>query len=174
MTNFQTVSQSIKRLRALEGQLGGDTSGFTKKELLNMQRELDKLERALGGIKDMGGLPDILVVIDTNKESIAVLEANKLGIPVVAILDTNVSPKGIQYPVPGNDDALRAINLYLSLFSKAVIDGLQADLEAQGVDVGEAIEAIAEDIPEDGGESPAEVATGVIDSEVSETVSTDA
>lgn len=167
MTNFQTVSQSISRLRTLEEQLGGDTSGFTKKELLNMQRELEKLERALGGIKDMGGLPDILVIIDTNKESIAVQEANKLGIPVVAILDTNVNPNGVQYPVPGNDDALRAINLYLDLFSKSVIDGLEADMVAQGVDVGEAIEAPAEEIAEVAAEE-------VADTEVSEAAAAEA
>ena len=109
---------------------------MTKRELLELTRDRDKLERALGGIKEMGGLPDILFVIDTNKEAIAVPEANKLNIPVVAILDSNSSPDGIAYPIPGNDDAMRAIHLYCELVSGAVLDGLQAELAASGADIG--------------------------------------
>jgi small subunit ribosomal protein S2 len=136
LTNFKTISQSIKRLRDLEERVGGTQTGLTKRELLELTRDRDKLERALGGIKEMGGLPDILFVIDTNKEAIAVQEANKLKIPVVAILDSNSSPEGIAYPIPGNDDAMRAIHLYCDLMSASVLDGLQAELAASGVDVG--------------------------------------
>jgi len=141
LTNWKTISNSIKRLRELDEQLSAEDSGLTKKELLNVQREKDKLERALGGIKDMGGLPDIIVVIDTNKEEIAVQEANKLGIPVVAVIDSNSDPDGIAFPVPGNDDALRAINTYCELFSGAVLDGIQAEMVARGEDLGAAEEA---------------------------------
>ncbi len=155
MTNWKTISQSIKRLKELEEQIGGEVVGFTKKELLNLTRERDKLERSLGGIKDMGGVPDIMVVIDTNKEEIAVQEANKLGIPVVAILDSNSDPKGVTYPVPGNDDALRAINLYCELFSQAVLDGIQEEMTASGDDLGEAVEPVVEDLPA-AEEAPAE------------------
>lgn len=155
MTNWRTVSVSIKRLRDLDEQLAGETTGYTKKELLNLTRERDKLERALGGIKEMGGLPDILVVIDTNKESIAVAEANKLGIPVVGVIDSNSDPKGIDYPVPGNDDAIRAVQLYCDLMSGSVLDGIQAELSDKGVDLGAAEEAPAEPALE---ESPAEEA----------------
>jgi small subunit ribosomal protein S2 len=137
LTNWKTISQSIKRLRELEDRLQGDTAGFTKKELLNLTRERDKLERSLGGIKDMGGLPDLIFVIDTNKEAIAIAEARKLGIPVAAILDSNCDPDGISYPIPGNDDALRAIALYCDLVARAVLDGIQADMVASGADVGE-------------------------------------
>ena len=136
LTNFKTISQSIKRLRELEERVETEQSGLTKRELLELTRDRDKLERALGGIKEMGGLPDILFVIDTNKEAIAVQEANKLRIPVVAILDSNSSPDGIAYPIPGNDDAMRAIHLYCDLVSGAVLDGLQAELAASGVDIG--------------------------------------
>jgi small subunit ribosomal protein S2 len=148
LTNFKTVSQSIKRLRDLDERLKEQQSGLTKRELLELTRDRDKLERALGGIKEMGGLPDIIVVIDTNKEAIAIEEANKLRIPVVAILDSNSSPDGIAYPVPGNDDAMRAIHLYAELFSGAVLDGLQAELAASGVDVGAQAEAPVEDLGE--------------------------
>ena len=145
LTNWKTISHSIKRLRELEAQLGdsGTQQGFTKKELLNLSRERDKLERALGGIKDMGGLPDILFVIDTNKEEIAVQEATKLGIPVVAVLDSNSDPRKIRFPFPGNDDASRAINLYCDLAVAAVLDGIQAEMSASGIDVGE-IEDLSE------------------------------
>src|SRR5258705_6577587 len=122
LTNWQTISNSIKRLRNFEETLNAGAQGLTKKEILNLTRERDKLERALGGIKDMGGLPDILFVIDTNKEAIAIQEANKLGIPVVAIVDSNSNPEGIAYPIPGNDDASRALVLYCDLVARAVID----------------------------------------------------
>jgi len=136
LTNWNTISKSIARLRELEGQLGEGGVGLTKKEQLQLTREQDKLERALGGIKEMGGRPDILVIIDTLKEEIAVKEAHKLGIPVIAVLDSNSDPRGIAYPVPGNDDALRAINLYCELFSNAVLDGLQQEVIESGVDIG--------------------------------------
>src|ERR1700688_5168728 len=136
LTNFKTISQSIKRLREVEERITAEESGLTKRELLELTRDRDKLERALGGIKDMGGLPDILFVIDTNKEAIAVAEANKLRIPVVAVLDSNSTPDRIAYPVPGNDDAMRAINLYCDLMAHAVLDGLQAELAGSGADVG--------------------------------------
>ncbi len=156
LTNWKTISVSIRRLRELEEQLEGENLGFTKKELLQLTRERDKLERALGGIKDMGGQPDILFVVDTNKESIAIAEATKLGIPVVAVVDSNSDPDGVTHPIPGNDDAMRAIQMYCDLVSGAVLDGLQAELQAQGVDVGESPDAPAEDLPE--GEAPEEAA----------------
>jgi small subunit ribosomal protein S2 len=136
LTNFKTISASIKRLREVEERVAQQDIGLTKREVLELTRDHDKLERALGGIKDMGGLPDILVVIDTNKEAIAVAEANKLRIPVVAVLDSNSSPDGIAYPIPGNDDAMRAIHLYCDLFAGSVLDGLQAELAASGIDIG--------------------------------------
>jgi small subunit ribosomal protein S2 len=144
LTNFKTISASIKRLREVEERVAQQDIGLTKREVLELTRDHDKLERALGGIKDMGGLPDIMVVIDTNKEAIAVAEANKLRIPVVAILDSNSSPDGIAYPIPGNDDAMRAIHLYCDLFAGAVLDGLQAELTASGVDIGARAEVAAE------------------------------
>jgi small subunit ribosomal protein S2 len=139
LTNWQTISNSIKRLRNIEEILGStEPSGRTKKELLGLMREQEKLERSLGGIKEMGGLPNMLFVIDTNKESIAIAEARKLGIPVVAILDSNCDPDGIAYPIPGNDDAARALGLYCDLVARAVIDGLSESQAASGIDVGEA------------------------------------
>ncbi len=147
LTNWKTISVSIKRLREVEQQLVDEDTGLTKKERLNLQRQRDKLERALGGIKEMGGLPDIIVVIDTNKEEIAVKEAIKLSIPVVAIVDSNSNPDGVNYLVPGNDDALRAINLYCELLSGAVLDGLQVEMTATGEDVGESEEAPVEELP---------------------------
>jgi small subunit ribosomal protein S2 len=144
MTNWKTISVSIKRLKELEGQLAEEGSGRTKKELLQLTRERDKLERAMGGIKDMGDLPNILVVIDTNREKIAVAEAQKLGIPVVAVCDSNSDPDGITYPIPGNDDAIRAVDLYCSLVSDAVLDGIQQEMLAAGVDVGASDEAPTE------------------------------
>ena len=146
LTNWKTISVSIKRLREIETQLDEGGTGLTKKETLSLTRRRDKLERALGGIKDMGGLPDILVIIDTNKEEIAVQEAVKLGIPVVATLDSNCDPQHITYPVPGNDDALRAINLYLELLSGAVLDGIQVEMTARGEDIGAAEEAPVEEL----------------------------
>jgi small subunit ribosomal protein S2 len=149
LTNWKTITGSIKRLRQIEDLLGGDTQGLTKKEVLDITRDKEKLDRALGGIKDMGGLPDILFVIDTNKEEIAVQEATKLGIPVVAVLDSNSDPRKIRFPFPGNDDASRAINLYCDLAVAAVLDGIQAEMSASGIDVGE-IEDLGEieELPE--------------------------
>lgn len=146
LTNWKTVSNSIRQLRDLDSMLEADQSGLTKKELLNLTRSRDKLEMALGGIKEMGGLPDALVVIDTNKEHLAIAEAAKLGIPVVGILDSNSDPRGVTFPVPGNDDATRAIATYCDLFSNAVLDGLQAELKDSGADLGEA-EEISEPLP---------------------------
>ena len=139
LTNWRTVSGSIARLRELEGLLEGGGEGRVKKELLNLQREKDKLELSLGGIKDMGGIPDIMFVIDTNKEAIAILEARKLNIPIIAILDTNSDPDGITYPIPGNDDAARAIQTYCDLIADAVLDGLAAGAASSGVDLGAAV-----------------------------------
>jgi len=148
LTNWKTVSGSIKQLRKLEEQLSGEHTGLTKKEILKMTRQRDKLERALGGIKEMGGLPNVIVVIDTNKEELAVQEANKLGIPVIAILDSNSDPDGITYPIPGNDDALRAISLYCDLFKQAVIDGISVEMASQGTDLGAAeTPAMTEELP---------------------------
>ena len=132
LTNWKTISNSIRRLKHLEELLKVENVGLTKKELLGLQRERDKLDRALGGIKEMAGLPDIIVVIDTNKESIAIQEARKLSIPTSAILDSNSDPEGITTPVPGNDDAMRAIALYCNLLADAVLDGLQAGLIGSG------------------------------------------
>ncbi len=137
MTNWKTVSVSINRLKELDSLLeSGSAKSYTKKEALMMTRERDKLELSIGGIKAMGGLPDALFIIDTNKEAIAVLEANNLGIPVFAIIDTNSDPKGIDFPIPGNDDALRAIELYCDLVSGAVLSGIQAEMNRSGRDKG--------------------------------------
>ena len=147
MTNWKTISNSIKRLKTLEEQLSEENIGLTKKELLRITRERDKLERALGGIKEMGGLPDVIVVVDTNKEAIAVAEANKLGIPVVGIIDSNSNPDGIDYPIPGNDDSIRAINLYCDLLAGAVLSGIQEEITMSGGDIGESEEAPVEELP---------------------------
>ena len=125
LTNWKTISGSIQRLRKLEEMLGGEAQGFTKKERLTLSRERDKLEKTLGGIKDMGGLPDALFVIDVDHERIAITEANKLGIPVIGVVDTNSSPEGVDYVIPGNDDAIRAVQLYLNSMAEAVIRGKQ-------------------------------------------------
>jgi small subunit ribosomal protein S2 len=146
LTNWRTISVSIKRLRDFESQLEADDSGLTKKELLKLERQRNKIERALGGIKEMGGQPDIMIVIDTNKEEIAIQEAKKLGIPVIAVLDSNSNPDGITYPVPGNDDALRAIKFYCDLFSGAVLDGIQAEMVTRGEDIGASEEGPIETI----------------------------
>jgi small subunit ribosomal protein S2 len=143
LTNWKTISQSIRRLRELDARIAEGTQGLTKKEALQLTRQRDKLERALGGIKDMGGLPDLLFVIDTNKEAIAVAEARVLGIPVVAVVDSNSEPDAVTYPVPGNDDASRAINLYCDLVVSAVLDGIQAEMAASGADLG-ALEELPE------------------------------
>jgi small subunit ribosomal protein S2 len=152
LTNFKTMSQSIRRLRELDERITNEQTGLTKRELLELTRARDKLERSLGGIKEMGGLPDILFIIDTNKEAIAVAEANTLHLPVVAILDSNSSPEGIAYPIPGNDDAMRAIHLYCDLVSSSVLDGLQAELAASGVDIGARAEPDIEELRDEAGE----------------------
>ncbi len=147
LTNWKTISTSIRRLRQLDDILA-DPQGRTKKEILTIQRERDKLNQALGGIKDMGGVPDLLFVIDTNKEGIAIKEARKLGIPIVAIVDTNCDPDGIDFPVPGNDDAGRAITLYCDLVARAALDGLERGQGASGIDVGASAEPPAEALPD--------------------------
>jgi small subunit ribosomal protein S2 len=149
LTNWKTISGSIRRLRELDEKLSSPETqhGLTKKELLQLTREKDKLDRALGGIKEMGGLPDAIFIIDVTRESIAVQEANNLKIPVIAVVDSNADPSGITFPIPGNDDALRAIELYCDLVSAAVLDGLQAELRASGVDIGASEQAPAESLP---------------------------
>ena len=148
LTNWKTISASIARLRKLDEMLGAGAQGLTKKERLMLSREREKLETALGGIKDMGGTPDLVFVIDTNKEALAIKEANRLKIPVVAILDTNSDPDGISYPIPGNDDAGRAIQLYCDLVARAALDGISRSQGAQGMDRGEAEAPMVEDLPE--------------------------
>ena len=145
LTNWKTISQSIKRLKSLEEQLSGDTAGLTKKEVLQLTRERDKLELSLGGIRDMGGIPDVMFVIDANKEELAIKEANVLGIPVVAILDSNVDPSGIAFPIPGNDDASRAIRLYCEAVGGAATKGGREAVIDSGADIG----GLAEPLPED-------------------------
>jgi small subunit ribosomal protein S2 len=149
LTNWKTISGSIARLRKLDEMLSsGEAGGYTKKERLTMQRERDKLDRSLGGIKDMGGVPDLIFVIDTNKEDIAIKEAQRLNIPVAAIVDTNCDPAGITFPVPGNDDASRAVSLYCELIAKAAIDGISRAQGEHGVDIGaQEKPVIAEEIP---------------------------
>src|ERR1700709_2008696 len=148
LTNWKTISGSISRLRKLEEMLSSnEASGYTKKERLDLQRERDKLDRSLGGLQDMGGLPDLVFVIDTNKEDIAIKEARRLGVPVAAVVDTNCDPNGITYVVPGNDDASRAITLYCDLVAKAAIDGISRAQGEMGVDTGAAAEPIAEEVP---------------------------
>ncbi len=144
LTNWKTITGSIKRLRQIEEMLGNQTQGLTKKEVLDITRDQEKLERSLGGIKEMGGLPDILFIIDTNQEKLAVEEANKLHIPVVAVLDSNSDPTGVTFPIPGNDDAIRAITLYCDLIAGAVLDGISAEMASSGVDIG-----AGEDLPID-------------------------
>lgn len=146
LTNWKTVSGSIRRLKDIDAkQEKGEFDGLTKKEKLNLSRDREKLDLSLGGIKDMGGRPDLIFVIDTVKEDLALKEARRLGIPVIAICDTNSDPDGIEYPVPGNDDAIRAINLYCDLVAGSILDGIQAELVASGVDVG-AQETVVEDV----------------------------
>ncbi len=146
LTNWQTVSQSINRLKSIDEKMESGAEGLTKKERLGMEREQAKLQASLGGIREMGGVPDLLFVIDVKKEALAVAEANKLGIPVVAIVDTNCAPEGIDYIIPGNDDAARAIALYCDLASRAALDGMSAQLGAAGVDIGALEEAPAEEV----------------------------
>jgi len=153
LTNWQTVSQSINRLKAIDEASEQGFSGLTKKERLGMEREQGKLQASLGGIREMGGTPDLLFVIDVNKEDLAIAEAKKLGIPVVAVVDTNCSPDGVDYIIPGNDDAARAIALYTDLAARAALDGMSAQLGAAGVDLGE-MEQLAEEVVAE--EAPAE------------------
>ena len=166
LTNWKTVSQSINRLRAIDEQMETGAEGLTKKERLGMEREQGKLQASLGGIREMGGVPDLLFVIDVNKEDLAIAEAKKLGIPVVAIVDTNCSPDGVDYIIPGNDDAARAIALYCDLAARAALDGMTAQMGAAGIDLGameeapaeEAVAEAAEEAPEEkaAAEAPAE------------------
>jgi len=144
MTNWKTISNSIQRLRKLDEILNGEAQGFTKKERLNLEREREKLDKALGGIRDMGGTPDLMFIIDTNKEKIAIDEAKRLGIPVVAIIDSNCDPDLIDYPIPGNDDASRAIALYCDLLARAAIDGIARQQGASGRDLGASAEGLVE------------------------------
>jgi small subunit ribosomal protein S2 len=147
LTNWKTISGSIARLRKVDEILAGGGSGLTKKERLMLAREKDKLERALGGIKDMGGVPDLIFVIDTNKEQLAIKEAQRLGIPVAAVVDTNCDPDGITYPVPANDDAGRAIALYCDLIARAALDGISRGQGGSGIDIGASEAPIVEEIP---------------------------
>jgi small subunit ribosomal protein S2 len=148
LTNWKTIQGSIKRLKQMDEQISAGVQGLTKKEILMLTREKEKLDRALGGIKEMGGLPDIIFVIDTIKEKLAIEEANKLGIPVVAVCDSNADPQGVLYPIPGNDDAIRAITLYCEMVAGAVFDGISAELQASGVDLGGAEEIAPEVLDE--------------------------
>ncbi len=154
LTNWQTVSKSINRLKEYDERLAEGAEGLTKKERLGMEREQAKLQASLGGIREMGGVPDMLFVIDVKKEALAVAEANKLGIPVVAVVDTNCPPDGIDYIIPGNDDAARAIALYCDLASRAALDGMQAQLGAAGVDIGELAETPVEEVTVETAQEP--------------------
>lgn len=155
LTNWKTVSQSIKRLNEIDEQMADGAEGLTKKERLGIEREQSKLQASLGGIREMGGVPDLLFVIDVNKEDLAVAEARKLGIPVVAVVDTNCTPDGIDYIIPGNDDASRAVALYCDLVSRAALDGMSAQLGAAGIDLGEMEAAVEEPAIEAGASAPA-------------------
>ncbi len=147
LTNYKTISNSIKHLRTIDETLSKETSGLTKREMLSLTREKTKLDKALGGIKEMGGTPDLMFVIDTNKEALAIKEANRLGIPVIAIIDTNSDPTGVNFPIPGNDDAGRAVALYCDLISRACIEGISMAQSGQGHDIGAAEEPLVEDVP---------------------------
>jgi len=153
LTNWKTISGSIKRLKTIEDQLSGDGSGFTKKEILDLTRKRDKLELSLGGIRDMGGIPDVMFVIDANMEQLAIKEANVLGIPVIAVLDTNVDPSGIAFPIPGNDDASRAVRLYCDAVAQAALAGKRGAVVDSGVDFGAMEQPPAEEVLQD---APAE------------------
>ncbi|WP_323783917.1 30S ribosomal protein S2, partial [Leisingera sp.] len=145
LTNWKTVSQSINRLKEIDEKMSSGAEGLTKKERLGMERDQEKLEASLGGIREMGGVPDLLFVIDVKKEALAIAEAKKLGIPVVAVVDTNCSPDGVDFIIPGNDDASRAISLYCDLVARAALDGMSAQLGAAGVDLGALEDAPAEE-----------------------------
>jgi small subunit ribosomal protein S2 len=159
LTNWKTISNSIKRLKSLEEQLSGDTAGLTKKEVLQLTRERDKLELSLGGIRDMGGIPDVMFVIDANKEELAIKEANVLGIPVVAVLDSNVDPNGIAFPIPGNDDASRAVRLYCDAVAQAAMSGRGEGVVDSGADFGAMAEPPVEPSAQPAAEPAAEEAT---------------
>jgi small subunit ribosomal protein S2 len=166
LTNWKTVSLSINRLKQIDEIMAHGADGLTKKERLGLERELAKLQASLGGIRDMGGLPDLLFVIDVGKEDLAILEAQKLGIPVVGVVDTNCSPKGVDYVIPGNDDAARAIALYCDLVSRAALDGMSAQMGARGIDIGAMDEAPAEEtlveaeaVADPVGDAPADATT---------------
>ena len=146
LTNWKTISNSITTLKKLDEALENGGEGLTKKELLGMTRQQAKLQASLGGIREMGGTPDLIFVVDTNKESLAVAEAKKLGIPVIAVLDSNSDPRGIDFPIPGNDDAARAIGLYCDLIARSALDGMAAQLGAAGVDIGEMEDAVVEEV----------------------------
>ncbi len=164
LTNWTTISKSISRLRELEAMMENEaSSGLTKKETLKLTREMEKLEKALGGIKDMGGKPDLMFVIDTNKEGIAIKEARRLGIPVIAILDTNCDPDSADFPIPGNDDAARAISLYCDLIADAVLDGMTEAQASVGIDIGAAVAPVEMAI-----EAPVEVAAPVVETPAAE------
>jgi small subunit ribosomal protein S2 len=154
LTNWKTVSNSIQRLRSIDEAAEQGFAGLTKKERLGMERDQGKLQASLGGIREMGGLPDLLFVIDVNKEDLAIAEAKKLGIPVVAVVDTNCSPDGVDYVIPGNDDAARAIALYCDLISRAALEGMTAQLGAAGVDIGEFEEGPDEQVDPGAAEEP--------------------
>ena len=156
LTNWQTVSQSISRLKQIDERMEQGAEGLTKKERLGMERDQTKLQASLGGIREMGGVPDLLFVIDVKKEALAVLEANKLGIPVVAVVDTNCSPEGVDYIIPGNDDAARAIALYCDLAARAALDGMTGQMEAAGVDLGALEDAPVEELLADAAGAKAE------------------
>ena len=171
LTNWRTISHSIKRLKSLEELLDGEQHGLTKKELLQLTREKNKLERALGGIKDMGAPPDLMFVIDTNKESIAIAEARKLNMPVVAIVDSNCNPDGISHPIPGNDDAGRAITFYCDVIARAAIDGIERAQGSAGVDLGAAAEPIMEpelEAPKEEAKEESKAETKAADTEAKE------
>ncbi len=164
LTNWKTVSQSIQRLKQFDELLANGAEGLTKKERLGMEREQAKLQASLGGIREMGGTPDLIFIIDVGKEDLAILEAKKLGIPVVAVVDTNCSPKGVDYVIPGNDDAARAIALYCDLISRAALDGMTAQMGAAGIDLGSLEEAPVEEVVAEApvevpAEAPAEIPT---------------
>jgi len=146
LTNWQTVSKSIQRLKQIDELMANGAEGLTKKERLNIEREQTKLQASLGGIREMGGVPDLLFIIDVGKEDLAILEAQKLGIPVVGVVDTNCSPKGVTYVIPGNDDAARAIQMYCDLVARAALDGMSAQMGAAGIDLGALDEAPEEEV----------------------------
>jgi small subunit ribosomal protein S2 len=145
LTNWKTISNSISRLKSIDEQLEEGAQGMTKKERLGMEREQSKLQASLGGIREMNGVPDLLFVIDVKREALAITEANKLGIPVIAVVDSNCAPEGVDYLIPGNDDAARAIQLYCDLAARSALDGMSAQLDAAGVDLGE-MEEVSEEV----------------------------